>query len=87
MVDEAMSSSSPLLVCMSRTKSSMVASCSAVVAHHQVGTLGHDGQLVVGDQRGDLDDDMAVDVEPGHLEVHPHQHRGDASGVGRRGPR
>ena len=47
---------------------------------HQVGSLGHDGQVVVGDQGGHLDDDIAFDVQSGHLQVHPHQHVGDATG-------
>ncbi len=41
---------------------------------HQVGSLGDDVQVVVGEQRGDLDDDMARRVETGHLQVHPGQH-------------
>jgi dUTP pyrophosphatase len=41
---------------------------------HQVGALGHDLEVVVGDDGGDLDDGVAGGVEPGHLEVHPHQH-------------
>ena len=34
-------------------------------------------QVVVGDQRGDLDDDVSLDVQPGHLEIHPYQHVSD----------
>ena len=40
----------------------------------EVGALGDDPQLVVGDDRGDLDDAVAGVVEPGHLEIHPHEH-------------
>ena len=32
--------------------------------HHQVGSLGHDGQVVVGDQGGHLDDDVAPTSSP-----------------------
>ena len=45
----------------------------------EVGALGHDGEVVVGDEGGDLDDDVAGRVEAGHLEVHPHQHGGDCT--------
>jgi hypothetical protein len=41
---------------------------------HQIGPFGHHLQLVVGDQCGDLDDDVARRVESGHLQVHPGQH-------------
>jgi dUTP pyrophosphatase len=47
------------------------------LVHGDVGTLGHDPELVVGDERGQLEDDVAQGIEPGHLEVHPHQHRPD----------
>ena len=43
---------------------------------HQVGALAHDLEVVVGDERGDLDDHVAVRLEAGHLEVHPDEHRG-----------
>ena len=46
----------------------------------QVGAFGDHGQVVVGDQGGDLHDDVAGRVEPGHLEVHPYEHPGDAIG-------
>ena len=42
--------------------------------HHQVGTLLHDGQVVVGDEAGDLDDGVARRIEPRHLEIDPGQH-------------
>ena len=42
----------------------------------EVGAFGHDGQLVVRDERRDLDDDVVGGVEAGHLEVHPHEHDG-----------
>ena len=42
---------------------------------HDVGPFGDDVELVVGHQRGDLDDHVGGVVEPRHLEVHPHQHR------------
>ena len=47
---------------------------------HEVGALGHHLQVVVGDQGGHLDDDVAAHVESGHLQIHPHQHAGDATG-------
>ena len=37
-------------------------------------------QVVVGDDRGDLDDHVAGVVEPGHLEIHPDQHALDTTG-------
>ena len=42
--------------------------------HHQIGAFGHDRQIVVGDQTGDLDDDVAGGIQSGHLEIHPGQH-------------
>src|SRR5690606_4315874 len=50
------------------------------LVHDEIGALGHDLQLVVGDQGGDLDDHVAAGVEAGHLEVHPHEHAPEASG-------
>ena len=41
---------------------------------HQVGALGHDGQVVVGHQAGDLDDDVSGRIQSGHLQIHPGQH-------------
>ena len=40
----------------------------------EVGALVDDLQVVVGDERGDLDDQCACRVETGHLEIHPNQH-------------
>jgi len=40
----------------------------------EVGPFGDDRELVVGDERGDLDDDVPVGVEAGHLEIHPDEH-------------
>jgi phage replication-related protein YjqB (UPF0714/DUF867 family) len=45
-----------------------------VLVHDDVRTLGHDLQLVVGDDGRDLDDDVVEVVETGHLEIHPHEH-------------
>ena len=42
--------------------------------HHQVGALFQDGQVVVGDEAGDLDDGVPRRIEPRHLEVDPRQH-------------
>ena len=41
---------------------------------HEIGAFRNDRQLVVGDDRGDLDDHIPVVIQPGHLEIHPHQH-------------
>ncbi len=41
---------------------------------HEVGTLGDDREVVVGDDRGDLDDHVRRVVEPRHLQIHPHEH-------------
>ena len=38
-----------------------------------VDALAEDVQLAVGDQGGDLDEQVAAEVEPGHLAVDPHQ--------------
>src|SRR3954454_241663 len=38
---------------------------------HQVDTLAEDVELGVGDQRGHLDEFVALQVEAGHLAVHP----------------
>ena len=40
----------------------------------EVRALGDDLELVVRDERRDLDDHVAGRVEPGHLEIHPDQH-------------
>ena len=40
----------------------------------EVRPFGDDVQLVVGHDRGDLDDDVAQRIKPRHLEIHPHQH-------------
>ena len=53
------------------------------LVHDEVGTFGHDLEVVVGDERRDLDDDVARRVETRHLEVHPHEH-GPMVGRGRR---
>ena len=44
-------------------------------------------ELVVGDDRGDLDDDVTTRVEPGHLEVHPDEHGGTIDSPRGRGAR
>ena len=49
-----------------------------------------DVQLVVGGERGDLEDAVLVGLETGHLEVHPDQHPrmvAMASGPARPSPR
>ncbi len=45
------------------------------LVHDEVGALGDDVELVVGDEGGDLDDDVTGGVEARHLQIHPHQHR------------
>jgi len=47
---------------------------------HQVGAFGHHGEVVIGDQGGDLHDDVAPRVESGHLQIHPYQHGMHATG-------
>ena len=47
---------------------------SARLVDDEVGSLGDDVELVVGDEGGDLHDHVAVGLEPGHLEVHPDEH-------------
>ena len=41
---------------------------------HQVGAFGDEVEVVVGHQRGDLDDDVTGRVKARHLEIHPDQH-------------
>lgn len=40
----------------------------------QIGALGHDLELIVGDDRGDLDNRVLSRVEARHFQIHPHQH-------------
>ena len=61
-------------MCIVRTTSSIAGQRLGRLVHDEVGALGHDLELVVGDDRGDLDDDVAGRVEPGHLEIHPDEH-------------
>ena len=86
-VDDSMAANRPDLVCMARTIGSMAASSSLGGADHEIGPFGHDLEVVVGHQRGDLDDDVTSGVESRHLEVHPHQHDGDVTGAARGSPR
>ena len=74
MVDARIASSSPERVCISTTNGSIAGEHVVVDVDHDVGSLGDDRQLVVGDDRGDLDDHVVLVVEPRHLEVHPHEH-------------
>jgi dUTP pyrophosphatase len=48
------------------------------LVHDKVGTFGDDRQLVVGDERRDLDDHVPRRIEAGHLEVDPDEHVGDS---------
>ena len=63
---------------MSTTKGSIVANTSSDWWIDQIGTLGDDLEFVVGDQRGDLDDDVTRRLQAGHLQVHPDEHGGTA---------
>ena len=89
-VDDSISASRPERVCMVRTKSSMPATSLRRGVHDQVGALFHEGQVVVGDEAGDLDDGVTGRIEPRHLEIDPGQHAAGmlpaASGAGRRVP-
>ncbi len=67
--------SSPDFVCISTTTGSIAGEDVVVGMDDEIGALGDDAQLVVGDDGGDLDDAVSGVVEPGHLEVHPHEHR------------
>ena len=58
---------------MSRTTSGMPASADVVGVDDDVDAVAEDAQLAVGDQRGDLDERVAPQVEAGHLAVDPHQ--------------
>ena len=54
-------------MCISVTNGPISASCSRGRVDHEVGSLGDDVQVVVGDEGGDLDDDVAQGLEAGHL--------------------
>lgn len=43
-----------------------------------VRSLGDDIEFVIGDNRRDFDDDIAVGVEAGHFQIHPGKHGGQA---------
>ena len=47
---------------------------------HEIGALGHDVQIVVGHQAGDLDDDVTGRFEARHFQIDPGQHGPDATG-------
>ena len=79
-VDARIASSSPDLVCMSTTNG--VHRAPAPRRGWWTTRSGPSAtivEVVVGDERGDLDDHVLGRVEPGHLEVHPHQHGGTQS--------
>ena len=42
---------------------------------HEIGPFGDDLEVVVGDDRCNLDDHVGRVVESGHFQVHPHEHR------------
>ncbi len=76
-VDSPMAFSRPLWVCIERTTSSMPSKRLGGCRQHQIRTFGDDLEVIVGDEGGDLDDDVAAGVQAGHLEVHPRQHDRD----------
>ncbi len=43
------------------------------LVHDEVDAVVERLEVAVGDERRDLDDHVAVDVEAGHLEIEPHQ--------------
>ena len=47
------------------------------LVHDEVGALSHHREVVVGDERCNLDDDVVGGIEARHLEVHPHEHAVD----------
>ena len=49
--------------------------CGVWLMDDQIGTLGHNVQLIVGDDRCNFNDDIACGIETGHFEIHPHEHR------------
>jgi dUTP pyrophosphatase len=59
----------------------MAARRSGLLVDDEVRTLGDDLEVVVGDERRDLDDHVARGIEPRHLEVHPRQHRATVGGA------
>ena len=73
-VDAAIVGQSPDFVCISVTKGTHLGELLGRGVEHEVGSFGDDGELVVGDERRDLDDDVTLRFEARHLEVHPHQH-------------
>ena len=75
-VDARMRSSRPESVCMRTTTSSISASSSSVAWTTRSGPSATIVEVVVGDERGDLDDDVSAGIEAGHLQVHPREHRG-----------
>jgi hypothetical protein len=40
----------------------------------EIGAIGHQVEVIVGDERGDLQDHVTIGVESGHLQVDPGQH-------------
>ena len=60
-------------MCIVRTKSSISASASGGWCTMRSMPSSTRLEVVVGDERRDLDDHVALDVEAGHLEIEPHQ--------------
>jgi hypothetical protein len=48
----------------------------------QVGPFSNDLQVVIGDQRGDLDDHFRGVIQAGHFEIHPNKHSAKRNGPG-----
>ncbi len=44
-----------------------------VLVNREHRTLGNDHEFLVGNDGGDLDDHVALGIEAGHLEIHPHE--------------
>ena len=45
-----------------------------IVIYDEIGAFGQDVQVVVGDQGGDLDDDITTGIQSRHLQIHPDEH-------------
>ena len=73
-VEALIASISPDFVCISVTKSPISSICSGDGVDDEVGTFGDHDEVVVGDQRGDLNDDVTLRFEARHLQIHPYQH-------------
>ena len=55
------------------------ASCSGRRVEHEIGPFGDDVEVIVGDECRDLDDDVTLGFEAGHLQIHPRKHECDTT--------